>query len=165
MGGEPIFMFRLHNATTKIRGLISRIKQRRELGIKENPSAKPFSVGRIEKRMADYARENNIELASKSLYMSDERLSHALRKSKRDAGKTANEDALAEFPQKRYKMKLYYETKSKTFVYHDNVNKYVIHPNYEIRSKEYKGKNVIMITASKLTDINEFRMQKYKEIK
>ena len=41
----------------------------------------------------------------------------------------------------------------------------VIHPNYKIKSKEYKGKNVIMITVSKLTDINEFRMQKYKEIK
>lgn len=134
------------------------------LNIKESPSKVPFPVGRVEKRMSDYAKTNNIKMASKSIYMSDDRLTHATRPSKGKKNLVVSDADLSSFPSRRYMMNLYYDSHNKNFVYQDVKNKYIINPYYEIRTRNGKTRHVLMVTASIITDINEFRMQKYHRI-
>ena len=93
----------------------------------------PFKIGSVEKRMADFARRNGIELGSRDVYMSSSAIAHATRDSKRVKG--------------------------------DGKAKYVVHPNYEIKMRGGKRKLVNFITASKVIDKYEFRMEEYKKIR
>lgn len=51
-------------------------------------SVMPFSIGRVEVRMVQFADANGIELASNELYMSAKQLQHSMRASKQGTGKT-----------------------------------------------------------------------------
>jgi len=45
-------------------------------------SVQPFSIGKVEERMMQFAQANNVILASDELYMSAKQLQHSMRTSK-----------------------------------------------------------------------------------
>ena len=124
----------------------------------------PFSVGRVENRMARFARENNIELATPSLYMSEEKLLHSIRTAKRENGKVVSDRDLANFPAHRYKMSLYWDKDKGTFLYQHGLNAFVVHPNQEIKMTNGKKRHVIMITATKMKGVPNYNGLRYIKI-
>lgn len=122
----------------------------------------PFSVGHVEGRMKKFSKENGIDIADGDLYMTVKSLSHATRATKERDKKTVSKKDIANFPQKRNSMDLFYD--GKAFIYTDYRNKYIVHPNYEMKFEGGKKKKVNFITATKVTDRNEFRLPKYTKI-
>lgn len=124
---------------------------------------KPFAIGLVEKRMADFASENNIELSSKSIYMSTKSISHSFRKTKKKKGLAVSEKDLIEFPLKRRSMDLFYDGDS--FIYTDYKNKYIIHPSYEVKKNRKKPRRVAYVSAGKVTNPDEFiELKKYIKV-
>ena len=124
--------------------------------------AHPFSVGHIEKRMRDYAYNNGVEIAEGDLYMTVKSITHAIREAKKRDKKAISRNQLVNFPSQRNKMDLYYD--GKAFVYTDYKAKYVIHPNYELKLPNGRKRKANFITATKVTDMKEFRLPKYKKV-
>ena len=122
----------------------------------------PFSIGLVEKRMRDFAEKNNIELPSKSVYMSSRSISHSTRQFKSSHGKTVSGKDLIKFPKNRRTMDLYYD--GKAFIYSDYKNKYIVNPNYKIKIRGKKKKIVNFITAGKVNDPKEFNLRKYVKV-
>lgn len=156
MNGDAGDIYAVSAAARKIRDVITDIKRR---GFS---TVSPFSVGRLEKRMTDFAKSNGITLGSKSLYMGPKSISHATRATKVRDGLAVSGLTLARFPSNRSKMSLFYD--GKVFVYTDYKSKFIIHPNYEIKMKGGKTRKVNFITASKVRDPNEFNLPKYKKV-
>lgn len=125
----------------------------------------PFRIGAVEKRMANFAREHGIVLGSTKVYMSSSSIAHAMRDSKVAKGLQVSDKAMMDFPRKRSKMDLYYDTRTKNFTYTDGKNKFVIHPNYTIKTASGRKKVVNFITASKMASSQEFVMKEYIKIK
>ena len=125
----------------------------------------PFEIGSVEKRMSTFARDNGIKLASRDVYMSASAIAHATRDSKRAKGLVVSDKDLADFPRRRRKMDLYYDTRTGNFTYTDGKTKYIMHPSYETKMSRRETKLVYFITASKVNDKNEFRMEEYKRIR
>ena len=131
------------------------------VAIREGKNDKtPFSVGRVEQRMTNWARENGIEIGSQSLYMSVFSIKHATREEKRRLGLAVSQRDLEEFPIRRHGMDLFFDTndvpnEGKRFVYVDRERraKYIINPAYEtgiIRGG--KVKVVAFLTAEKMNE-------------
>lgn len=139
-----------------VRNKISRIY--RELESIGYSKIKDFAAGLNEKRMRDFAEINNIELPTKSFYIGVKSLSHARRATKIRDNKAVSVVDIAEFPSRRKKMNLYYD--GAAFVYTDYRNKFIINPSYENKN----GRRVVFVTATRVTDPNEFNLPKYIEI-
>lgn len=105
MNGDGGDIYAVSAAARKIREVITDISRR---GFS---TVSPFSVGRLERRMSDFAKANNITLGSKSLYMSPKSISHATRSTKVRDGISVSGLTLARFPSNRSKMNLYYDGK------------------------------------------------------
>ena len=144
------------SARAKIRSVLSDI---RRYG---HSKTQPFAIGRVEKRMQDYAANNGISLASKSVYMSSHSIAHSTRDSKKRKGIAPSESDLMNFPTSRRTMDLYYD--GDKFVYTDYKTKFIVHPNYELKIKGKKNQKVNFITAGKVKNKNEFKLPKYKKI-
>ena len=112
----------------------------------------------------DFAKENNITLGSNAVYMSGKSITHATREVKQNKGIAVSDNDLINFPKNRSKMSLYFDKETRNFTYTDGQNKFIIHPNYKIKTNNGKIRIVNFITASK-TNGKEFNMQKYKKIK
>lgn len=125
---------------------------------------KPFAVGSVEKRMKDFAVNNNISLAPTNLYMTAKQIQHAIRNTKPSVLHVSDED-LANFPKDRTSMRLLFDTKNPSFLYLDGLNKFVVHPNYEIKINGNKTKTVNFITADRLTNLTFLNGSRYIEIK
>ena len=121
----------------------------------------PFSVGHVEKRMREFAAANSIELAGGDMYMSVKGITHARRETKIRSGKAVSERAIVKFPNSRSKMDLYYD--GKVFVYTNYRNKFIVHPNYELKMEGGKVRKVNFVTASK-AGREEFKLPKYIKI-
>ena len=126
--------------------------------------ASPFAIGKIEKRMKEFAEREGITLASESIFIRPHDIAHALRDDKKVKGISVSAKDLADLPTKRRKMELYFDKKERNFVYTNKSSKFIIHPNYKIKNKRKKMSVVNFITASKVTDAKEFNMTKYKKI-
>lgn len=87
-----------------------------------------------------------------------------MRDSKRAKGIAVSEKDLADFPKKRKKMDLYYDSIKRNFIYTDGKAKYVVHPNYRLTLPDGKSKVVNFITAS-VTDGKEFNQRNYTKIR
>lgn len=124
----------------------------------------PFAVGKVEKRMSDFAKANNITLGSDQLYMSSKSLGHGRRDSKVAKGIAASREELASFPKKRRSMHLYYDKEENRFVYATKTTKYIVDPNYELKISRKQTRKVAFITATKVTG-TEFNMPKYIRVK
>ena len=108
----------------------------------------PFAVGKVEKRMSDFAKANNITLGSDQLYMSSDSLGHGRRDSKVAKDIAVSRESLASFPRRRSGMRLYYNTEEEKFVYADKGAKYVVDPNYKIKISRKREKRAVFITAT-----------------
>lgn len=115
---------------------------------------KDFAVGRLENRMKNFARDNNIEIAGDSLYMGPKSLAHSQRKSKTKVGLAVQPQDIVSFIRDRRKMDLFWD--GECFIYTDYVNKFIIHPNYELKINRRKSRKVSYITAGKVTNPEQF---------
>jgi hypothetical protein len=123
----------------------------------------PFSIGDVEQRMVQFAQNNGIKLACEQLYMSAKQLQHCMRASKGAKGLVVSAEELVRFPKSRFKMDLYYDGES--FIYTDEVSKFIIHPNYKMKVNRDHVKLVNFITATRVKDPMEFTLPKYKTVK
>lgn len=135
-----------------------------ELEAQGKSEIRPFTIGKIEPEMKNYARENNINMAGDEIVINVKQISHALRETKKQSGKSISPEHLAEFPIRRTKMELYHD--GKAFIYFDRERneKFIVHPNYTIKANGKKGKVVNYITAGK-SNPQEFTLKKYKRVK
>ena len=156
MNGEGIDIYGTSSAARKIRDIVTDIK------MKGFSKIKPFAMGRVESRMAEYAKTHGITLASKSVYMSSHSIAHTFRGSKQRDNMAVSLMDLASFPKSRSRMDLYFD--GKAFVYTDYKSKFIIHPNYDININRNKVKKVNYITATKVNDANEFKLKKYSKV-
>ena len=129
---------------------------------KGGASIQPFSIGKVEMRMTQYAQANDITLASDDLYMSARQLQHCLRASKSVKGLFDDDADLINFPQNRFQMDLYYD--GECFIYTDGSSKFIIHPNYQMKVSREIVKLVNFITATRRTDKKEFNGKRYIKI-
>ena len=125
-------------------------------------SVLPFSIGKIEKRMEQFARDNNVNLGSDELYMSVKQLQHSMRSSKNAKGLVVADEDLINFPKNRFSMDLYYD--GKCFIYTDGQSKFIVHPNYKMKVNRDQIKLVNFITATRRTDKKEFNGKRYIKI-
>jgi len=122
----------------------------------------PFSIGKVEERMMQFAKVNAITLASDELYMSAKQLQHCLRASKATKGLVVTDADLIGLPQNRFQMDLYYD--GECFIYTDGQSKFIIHPNYQMKISRELVAKVNFITATKVKDPAEFTLPKYQKI-
>jgi hypothetical protein len=125
-------------------------------------SVSPFSVGAVEKRMKEYAKTHGITLGSEQIYMSSHSIAHTMRDTKVKTGMAISASDLMSFPKSRRKMELFYDGSG--FVYTNRKTKYIIHPNYKIKTNSGKVKRVMFVTAGVVRNPNEFNLPKYKKI-
>ena len=147
-------------ASAKISKVIADIQS------KKYSSEQPFSIGKVDSEMKEYAKNNGITLASDDIYMSAAQIGHTLRDSKVESDIAISASHLEEFPLRRSSMELYHDKSNGNFVYFDRERseKFVIHPNYTMKISKKKTSKVNYITASK-TNYTEFMMGKYTRIK
>ena len=97
------------------------------------------------------------------MYMTSHAIAHATRDSKRAIGIAVSDRDLIEFPNKKSKMDVFFDGQS--FIYTDYKNKFVVHPNYEMKIDRNRVKKVNFITAGVVTDKREFLDNvRYKKI-
>lgn len=94
-------------------------------------AVQPFSIGKVEERMMQFAQINGVILASDELYMSAKQLQHSMRASKEAKGLVVDDADLIGFPQNRFQMDLYYD--AECFIYTDGISKFIVHPNYKMK--------------------------------
>ena len=141
---------------SQIAAILSDIRQ------KGYSSVQPFSIGKVEDRMMQFAQTNTITLASDELYMSAKQLQHSMRASKATKGLVVTDADLIGFPQNRFQMDLYYD--GECFIYTDGQSKFIIHPNYKMKVNREEVKLVNFITATRRTDKKEFNGKRYVKI-
>ena len=125
-------------------------------------SVQPFSIGKVEERMMQFAQANNVTLASDDLYMSAKQLQHSMRASKGAKGLVVGDDNLISFPKTRFQMDLYYD--GECFIYTDGQSKFIVHPNYQMKVSREVVKLVKFITATRRTDKKEFNGKRFIKI-
>ena len=74
----------MENNNTNIENLIAAVLE--DINQKGFSSIHPFSIGKVEVRMTQFAAVNGIELGSDELYMSAKQLQHCMRSSKNAKG-------------------------------------------------------------------------------
>ena len=125
-------------------------------------SVQPFSIGKVELRMSQYAAVNGIVLGSDELYISAKQLQHCMRASKNAKGLVVDAADLISFPYNRFAMDLYFD--GECFIYTDGVSKFIVHPNYKMKVSREVVKLVNFITATRRTDKKEFNGKRYVKI-
>ena len=125
-------------------------------------SALPFSIGKVEARMTQFAQAHAVTLASDELYMSAKQLQHCMRSSKATKGLVVNDSDLIGFPKNRFQMDLYYD--GECFIYTDGQSKFIVHPNYKMKISRELVSLVNFITATRVKDPAEFTLPKYQRI-
>ena len=125
-------------------------------------SVRPFSIGKVEVRMQQFAQANAVTLASDELYMSAKQLQHCMRASKATKGLVVADADLIGFPQNRFQMDLYYD--GECFIYTNGQSKFIVHPNYKMKISRELVEQVNFITATRVKDPAEFTLPKYRKI-
>ena len=125
-------------------------------------SVQPFSIGKVETRMTQFAAVNGIALGSNELFMSAKQLQHCMRASKNAKGLVVDDAELIAFPKNRFAMDLYFD--GECFIYTDGISKYIVHPNYKMKVSREVVKLVNFITATRRTDKKEFNGKRYVKI-
>ena len=117
-------------------------------------SVQPFSIGKVETRMTQFAAVNGIALGSNELFMSAKQLQHCMRASKNAKGLVVDDAELIAFPKNRFAMDLYFD--GECFIYTDGISKFIVHPNYKMKVSRDVVKLVNFITATRRTDKKEW---------
>lgn len=126
--------------------------------------AEPFAIGKVEKRMKDFAEKEGITLASSSIYIRPHDIGHALRDDKKAKGINVSPEELRQFPNNKKRMALYYDKYDNKFIYTNGTTKYIINPDYKIKIRREKIKVVIFLTATKINNMDEFLLEKYIKV-
>ena len=151
----------MENNSTSIENLIAAILE--DINQKGFSSIHPFSIGKVEHRMMQFATLNGIVLGSDELFFSAKQLQHCMRASKDAKGLVVDAAELIAFPKSRFAMDLYYD--GECFIYTDGLSKFIIHPNYKMKISREVVKLVNFITATRRTDKKEFNGKRYIHIK
>ena len=125
-------------------------------------SVQPFSIGKVETRMTQFAAVNGIALGSNELFMSAKQLQHCMRASKNAKGLVVDDAELIAFPKNRFAMDLYFD--GECFIYTDGISKFIVHPNYKMKVSRDVVKLVNFITATRRMDKKEFNGKRYVKI-
>ena len=125
-------------------------------------SVQPFSIGKVEERIMQFAQITGVTLASDDLYMSAKQLQHSMRASKEAKGLVVDDADLIGFPQNRFQMDLYYD--GECFIYTDGTSKFIVHPNYKMKISREQVAQVNSITATRIKAPAEFTLPKYRKI-
>lgn len=129
-------------------------------------TGKPFPIGKVDKRIKDYADRSGIQLASDKMYMSPKQIAHTLRESKVSRGVSVTRNDLINFPQRRKYMKLYHDNANEGFIFVDKSCKFIVVPTYRAKISGEKTNVVYYITATKITSHKEFEdTTRYTKIK
>lgn len=124
----------------------------------------PFSIGKVESDLRQYASVNGIDIGNGQLYMSPKQIAHTLRDLHTDKGIAISPQRLASFPERRSKMSLYHDSNEDKFVYFDGNIKYVVHPNYSLKLPTGKERVVNFITAY-TSNGREFNQRNFTKIR
>ena len=125
-------------------------------------SVQPFSIGKVEERMMQFAQKNNVVLACDDLYMSAKQLQHSMCASKIAKGLVVADADLINLPKTRFQMDIYYD--GECFIYTDGQSKFIVHPNYQMKVSREVVRLVNFITATRVKDPAEFTLPKYHKI-
>ena len=125
-------------------------------------AVQPFSIGKVEERMMQFAQTNEVILASDELYMSAKQLQHCMRASKGAKGLVVDDAELISFPKSRFQMELYYD--GECFIYTDGTSKFIVHPNYKMKISREIVAQVNFITATRVKAPAEFTLPKDRKV-
>ena len=109
----------------------------------------PFSLGSVEGRIKAFSQRQNIEVGD-DLYMSNDKVSHAIRDEKREKGIAVSVDDLVSFAINRRRMNLYYDSITKNFTYTDGKNKFIVAPLKRVKINRKSFQVAYFISAQKL---------------
>ena len=103
-------------------------------------------------------REHGIDLSARSVFLSDQRLLHAIRDFKAESGKAVSPDELKNFIDNIDTCCMYIDSEKKNIVFttdqNGKVQKYVFAPNYELKANGTKFVANAFITAGIIRDCN-----------
>lgn len=125
-------------------------------------SAKPISAGRVDNKMKTFAKANGIAVSSTHLYITPRSVAHSQRDFKRQKQLTVSAKSLLDFVRSRSKYDLYWDGEG--FIYTDYKDKFIVHPNYELKIRGKKSRKVNFITAGVVERPDEFDNPKYQKV-
>ena len=115
-----------------------------------------------------FLKQRGIELVSTDIYLSDERILHALRDFKRGKGKSVTPDELKFFIENIASCSMYFDTEKANIIFSTSQNgkiqKFVVEPNYKIKANGTKFKANAFITAG-ITQQYNLDEDKYTKIR
>lgn len=110
-----------------------------------------FKFGEItEELSAAYKKRTGVEIQNNGMYTGQSVLFHHRTGEKADKDKLVELDAIANMPLAIKDMDAYLYKKE--IIFSDNVNKYVLRPNVELKGKDGKIKIINHVSSSKLKD-------------
>lgn len=121
----------------------------------------PFSIGKVDAAVRRFAASRGIPLGDGDIYISPKFIAHALRESKGD--KRVARSQIINFPTTKRYMHVYYD--GEAFIYTDYNIKFIIKPNYRVKTHSGPKRVTNMITAGAVTSREEFELKKYERIK
>lgn len=96
-------------------------------------------------------KQHGVELVSRDIFLSDQRLLHALRDFKKNNGKSVSPDELKFFVENIVSCSMYFDTEKANIIFATNQNgkvqKFVVEPNYKIKANGTKFTANAFITA------------------
>ena len=96
-------------------------------------------------------KQHGVELVSRDIFLSDQRILHALRDFKKNNGKSVSPDELKFFVENIASCSMYFDTEKANIIFATNQNgkvqKFVVEPNYKIKANGTKFTANAFITA------------------
>lgn len=96
-------------------------------------------------------KQQGVELVSRDIFLSDQRILHALRDFKKNNGKSVSPDELKFFVENIASCSMYFDTEKANIIFATNQNgkvqKFVVEPNYKIKANGTKFTANAFITA------------------
>ncbi len=84
-----------------------------------------------------------------------------IRREKQSVNKAVGRDGWVAFPKEYRRMRLYWDSKKKNYVYVGGGNKFVVHPNKQLNTPRER---VVLVTAQKLNPDEHFNGKRFTEI-
>ena len=96
-------------------------------------------------------KQNGVDLESKDIFLSDQRVLHALRDFKKNNGKSVSPDELKFFVENTASCSMYFDTEKANIIFatyqNGKVQKFVVEPNYKLKANGTKFIANAFITA------------------
>lgn len=117
-------------------------------------STQPFSIGKVGKDVERFFAERGFEISTTDMYFGYSTITHSERLSK--GYKRVSLTDMITFPMKKRYMHKYYDNQE-GLIYTDYKNKFIVHPNREIKINRTKTKVAFLVTMGVVTDKSEFK--------